>query len=105
MNPMPVIQNRELDVALDALASGTSRDPFSLLGPHADQRGGVMIRAVQPAAKSIEVRLIGTGELISMTRRGDGPLFEAVVDGGGDAVPDYRLRVTFPNNYIVELDD
>src|SRR4029079_12406431 len=47
-------------------------------------------------------RLVESGELRPMNRRGDSGVFEAVVEG--DRVPDYRLRIAFPRNTI-EIDD
>jgi len=45
-----------VDPALTALVNGVSRDAFALLGPHAEASGaGWVVRALQPAARSIEV--------------------------------------------------
>jgi 1,4-alpha-glucan branching enzyme len=105
MSAMSTIQNRELEAAFDEIGGGTSSGPFGVLGPHRDDNGRVVIRAVQPAAKGIELRLIGQDPLIPMTRRGSGPLFEATVDTAGGELPDYRLRVSFLSGYVAEIDD
>jgi 1,4-alpha-glucan branching enzyme len=85
-------------------------DPFALLGPHADA-GGVVIRAMQPGAQAVSVRLMADGELVPMTRAEPG-LFEARVNGArrraaeaGREIPDYRLRVTYPGSHVLEIDD
>jgi len=97
-------------VAVTALANGVNRDPFAVLGPHLDGGGrGVLIRAFQPAARAIEVRLRPGGELLPMTKRLPAGIFEAVVPAAAGAAPlldlDYRLRVTFPGDHVIEIDD
>ena len=102
---MPVTQRSPLENALAALAGGYNRDPFAVLGPHPDEKGrGTVIRAFQPAARHVEVRLISTGALRPMSRRDPVGLYEALVEGT-TGIPDYRLRVTFPGDHIVEVDD
>jgi 1,4-alpha-glucan branching enzyme len=99
-----------LDGAIAALIGGTHRDPFAVLGPHVEN-GVVVVRAFQPAARAIDLRLVATGELLPMTRRDPAGLFELRIDdaaGGADGdapVPDYRLRITYPGNHLVEIDD
>src|SRR5262245_60932742 len=90
------------DSALSALAAGRYRDPFSLLGPH-PASGGCVIRTLQPAAASVEVRLVASGELRPMERRLDPGLFEVAVAGSG--VPDYRLRISYVWGEVREIDD
>jgi hypothetical protein len=57
-----------LDAAIDALVGGHHRDPFSLLGPHVDDDGTPVVRAFQPAAQSIDLRLVATGALVPMAK-------------------------------------
>src|SRR6476620_264289 len=97
-----------LDAALTALIKGVSRDPFAFLGPHAEASGsGWVVRALQPAARSIEVRAIRTGELLPMVLRHPAGLFEARLSS--DEAADYRLRIAFRANgtadHRVEIDD
>ena len=73
---MPVTQKPAADEALAALIRGAQNDPFAVLGPHADQKGGFMVRAFQPAARSIELRLVATGELVPMRKTDPAGVFE-----------------------------
>ena len=91
-----------LDAALAALVGGYHCDPFAVLGPHAEG-GTTVIRAFQPAAREMALRLAGgTGELVAMAKRDAAGVFEARVDG---AAPEYRLRITYPGDHVVEADD
>src|SRR5712671_4923578 len=99
---MPPTKEPSLDAALTALVNGVSRDPFAVLGPHPDGRGsGCIVRAFQPAAQNIEIRLVRTGELRPMTRRHPAGLFVARLD----ETADYRLRIAYPADHVVEIDD
>jgi len=126
---MPVRQAQSLDAAIAALIGGYHRDPFSLLGPHVDDQGAAVIRALQPAARSIEVRLVATGALVPMTKRNPAGLYEARIVTGregqvgrerqekregrdpreagsaSDTRPDYRLRIRFADGHVQEIDD
>ncbi len=93
---------RAVDEALMALVKGRNRDPFAVLGPHPAPSGeGTVIRAFQPAARSIDVRL-ADGELRRMARRSPAGLHETVVAAD---VSHYRLRVTYPGDHVLEFDD
>src|SRR5918911_5419616 len=89
-----------IDRAIDDLISGRNHDPFGVLGPH-QEHGDWVIRSFHPAARSVEVRLLPGGELRPTTRRHRIGLFEARVP---DRV-DYRLRITYPGDHVVEIDD
>jgi len=95
--------------ALAQLANGLNRDPFAVLGPRPDERGrGILVRAFQPAARSIDVRIVETGELHPMVRRSPAGIFEIVIDAtpeGGPRELNYRLRITFPADHVIEIDD
>ncbi len=95
-----------LDTAIAALIRGTHRDPFAVLGPHREN-AGIVVRAFQPAARAIDLRIVATGALVPMTKRDAVGLFELRIDDAGDAgaFPDYRLRITYPGDQVVEIDD
>src|SRR5207237_5706257 len=90
------------DNALDALAGARHADPFSILGPHRLDRGGVVVRALRPAAESIVV--IGQGPDVQMMRAHAGGIFEAAFPQDSQ-IFDYRLRITYPDGSTEEIDD
>ncbi|HKB10095.1 MAG TPA: 1,4-alpha-glucan branching protein GlgB [Vicinamibacterales bacterium] len=98
---MAVSQAHPLDADLAALVGARHRDPFSLLGPHVED-GATLIRAFQPAALKVEVRLLPSGALRAMQRRDPAGVFELRIAG---QQPDYRLRITFPGRHTMEIDD
>jgi len=77
---MPVTQKPAVDDAFASLIRGTHRDPFAVLGPHVDAAGTIVVRAFQPAAQSIELRLVATGALLPMEKRAAAGLFEVRLD-------------------------
>src|SRR6478609_8207909 len=83
------------DQALDAVVSGTFNDPFAILGPHRDTRGGrpaMVVRTFQPLASRVEV--ITGDQAVPMVRLRREGLFEASV--ATDQQPhelQYRLRL------------
>jgi 1,4-alpha-glucan branching enzyme len=89
------IQTAE-DLHIAAVASGTSDDPFALLGRHAttiDKRPAVIVRTMQPAASAVE--LITPGRVTPMPRRHPDGLFEARIplEAGTAAELAYTFRV------------
>ena len=108
----PATHPGALDRALAALAAGQHRDPFAVLGPHVEQ--GV-IRAFNPAARSIDLVLPAAGggqpHVQAMRRREPHGFFEAPIDGAAGPTgtqpqaPDYRLRITYPGDVVVDVDD
>ena len=108
-----------LEPALAALVGGFNRDPFAVLGPHGDH-----LRVFQPSARAIDLLLVATAERLPMTKRDTAGIFEVRVpregqegregldgqgrqDGpqGSRGFPDYRLRITYPGDHVVEIDD
>src|SRR5688500_10430947 len=86
----------EEDQALDAVSSGRSDDPFSVLGRHSATlkgRPAVVIRTMQPAASRVEV--VTPDGAVAMERRRPEGLFEATLALEGSAAHDtvYRLRI------------
>src|SRR5256886_13104413 len=99
---MSVSHTNALETALKALAAGQNRDPFAVLGPHPDESGGgLVVRAFHPAARSVELHL-PVGDSRSMTRLHPDGIFEVKV---GPEAQDYRLKVTYPGDRVVDLDD
>jgi 1,4-alpha-glucan branching enzyme len=89
---------------LDALARGTHRDPFSLLGPHV-VASELVVRAVLPWAKSARVLLDGgTVPPRPMARLHREGVFEARMPDVHDRV-EYRLEVTDGAGNVVTVDD
>jgi 1,4-alpha-glucan branching enzyme len=96
---------------MKALVEARHRDPFAVLGIHQDE-DGVVVRAFQPAARSIEVRLLPGGERVAMKRVDRDGLFEARLQTShaaprtqSQSLPDYRLRMTFSPGHVLEVDD
>jgi 1,4-alpha-glucan branching enzyme len=98
---MAVSHAHPLETAIAALVGGAHPDPFSLLGPHAES-GAPVVRAFCPAAERVELRLVASGAVRPMARRGAAGLYEVRVD---EPRPDYRLRITYPGNHTIEVDD
>jgi 1,4-alpha-glucan branching enzyme len=98
---MAVSHAHPLETAIAALVGGYHRDPFSLLGPHAED-GVPVVRAFYPAAERVDLRLVPSGAIRVMEKRDPAGLYEARVD---ESRPDYRLRITYPGSQVVELDD
>jgi 1,4-alpha-glucan branching enzyme len=112
----PTDQARALEPALAALVGGFNRDPFAVLGPQGD-----LVRVFQPSARAIDLRLVATGDRLPMTKRDAAGIFEVRVpqigregqEGqdrqdrpqGSRGFPDYRLRITYPGDHVVEIDD
>ena len=98
---MKAAVGRPLDV-YELLAGARHADPFSVLGPHAGDRG-VTIRAVFPHAEQVAVTC-PDGGAVEMERRHPAGVFEATLDGVYQ-IPPYRLRVTYPSGHVAEVDD
>ena len=107
---MAVSHQPRLDGPLAALVEGRNRDPFAVLGIHKSD-AGIVVRSFQPAARSVDVRLLPGGELVAMERIDPSGLFEARLTpnlaprASNQSFPDYRLRITFSADRVVEIDD
>src|SRR5262245_8609655 len=104
---MAVTQAGAFEAAIAALIGGYNRDPFAVLGPHRDPDGRVVIRAFQPAARRVELRLVATGQATPMAKRDPAGLYEIRVESRDrdGSFPDYRLRITYPGDDTIEIDD
>ncbi len=85
---------------LDRLAGGAHHDPHSILGAHLE-RDGVTIRVLRPFAEKVEV--LADGKAYEMRHVAHG-VFEVVVPGL-DKIPDYRIRITYPDSEPYETGD
>ena len=84
------------DNILDAVATGTADDPFSILGPHASTLNGqsaIVIRTMQPSATGVDVLV--ADRTLPMEKRHPEGLFELTIEAAGRSPRDlfYRLRV------------
>jgi 1,4-alpha-glucan branching enzyme len=95
-----------LSPALRALVEARTGDPFALLGPHR-LGDATVIRTLQPAARSVDVRLMATGDLRPMQKIDPAGLYEVRLQSNtpNEGVPDYRLHVAFPGDHTVDIDD
>ena len=84
------------DALLDAISTGTSDDPFAVLGRHpvtSRGRPAVVVRTMQPTASAVD--LVAGGRTVPMERRRREGLFVATVPLDGAAPHDvaYHFRV------------
>jgi len=87
---------------LHALATARHRDPFGVLGPHADGPG-VVVRTMRPEARAVAVVDARRGIDVAMDRRGESGLFDVRLDTAVEGL-DYRLRVTTDHGDVL-IDD
>ncbi len=103
---MPGAAHTVEDAALDAVAKGTSDNPFAFLGPHQgshDGRSAVVVRTMQPSASHVELIRPGAPPTPMARRHADG-LFEIAVEAAAIEGFDYRLRV-IESGHAREIDD
>jgi 1,4-alpha-glucan branching enzyme len=83
------------------------RDPFAVLGPHAEGTGTFVVRTMQPVARSVSVHLMDVDRSVPMVRVNREGLWEARVfgEGGSHRAPDYRLRITYGDGHQLDVDD
>ena len=72
---MPVTQKSPLEIAVAAIVRGTHRDPFAVLGPHLEG-DATIVRAFQPAARSMALRLVDSDTVVAMEQVDPAGLFE-----------------------------
>ena len=89
---------------LDALLQARHHDPFALLGLHADEQGGLWVRALLPGAQQVQVLEAATGRRVADlprrsrvhasngTPRGSDIGRESTVMGHGDSAGRDRAR-------------
>ena len=79
---------------IDAVAKGLHADPFAVLGPH-EVAGGLAIRAFRPNTRAIE----------GFARIHPEGLYEKIIPKATRESHDYRLRVTWGDGSISDIDD
>src|SRR5260221_11718521 len=85
-----------------AIVAAEHQDPFGFLGMHRT-RQGLVVRAVQPGARKVEVIERGSGRaLATLANVQDSGVFVGTVPGN-EPFP-YRLRVTWPQG-PAEIED
>jgi 1,4-alpha-glucan branching enzyme len=90
-----------LDVKqIEAIAGGYHRDPFRVLGPHADRAGGWWLRVFLPGAQTVAANFNGQEHPLEPVHA---PGFFAL-RLTGTAVRDYRLAADWGHGRV-ELDD
>jgi 1,4-alpha-glucan branching enzyme len=91
--------------AIDALTRGDHGDPFSVLGPHADGAGGVVVHTFQPHAARVWLIDAGSGRSVGEMSRAhaDGLFVGQVSDRTAPFT--YRLRLEVGGGNTVEIDD
>ncbi|MDR1709322.1 MAG: 1,4-alpha-glucan branching enzyme, partial [Candidatus Accumulibacter sp.] len=85
-----------------ALCRGEHGDPFAALGLHADAKGRLWLRSLQPGARAVSAVDAETGaEIAALVERkidalgGASGFFEAALPEGAKP-PKYRLRIEWP---------
>ena len=93
-----------------SLCRGEHGDPFAILGLHADSKGRLWLRSLQPGANSVSVVDTESGEvLIDLPQRkidtlvGASGFFEGSILGRSKSF-DYRLRIAWPGG-TQEIED
>ena len=93
-----------------SLCRGEHGDPFAVLGLHADSKGRIWLRSLQPGAKSVSIIDAESGDvLVELVQRKIEALgessgfFEASILGRNKFF-DYRLRIVWPGG-VQEVDD
>jgi 1,4-alpha-glucan branching enzyme len=79
---------------LDALVRREHPDPHAVLGAHPGSAGGVVVRALRPAAHEIKVVLDQGGRRIALQQIHPGGVFEGVIEDA-ELPLSYRLEVDY----------
>ncbi|MBK1688539.1 1,4-alpha-glucan branching protein GlgB [Rubrivivax gelatinosus] len=86
---------------VDLVCSGRHGDPFSVLGPHADETGATWVRAFLPGAAAVEALGVKGGRRGKLAQRHPDGFFEGRLRTGGT----YRLGVTWHDGSTSVLED
>jgi len=89
---------------IEALVTGEHGDPFSVLGPHPDGTGGLVVRAFLPHAREVDaVPADGSDARRPFRAAHEAGLWEVRLPG--DFRCPYRLRVTDHDGRVSEVED
>jgi 1,4-alpha-glucan branching enzyme len=97
-------------LAVISICRGQHGDPFSVLGPHADAKGRLTLRTLQPGAISVSVIDAQSGQQVAALAQrkidvlGESSGFFEGSISGRDALFKYRLRIDWPGG-VQEIDD
>ena len=88
-----------------ALLDARHGDPFRVLGPH-PVPDGVVVRAIRPGARRVEVVERKTGAAFPLAAQPDGVLFAGPAGAFAQQGPSaYVLRTTWPDGVVEESED
>ena len=86
---------------LTDLVTGRHRDPFAVLGPHANGKK-TLVRSFQPHAEAVELIDADGQSLINMRRVHPDGIFSASIPA---SVAAYRLKITAAGGHVYESED
>ena len=90
--------------AIEAIVHAGHGDPFAVLGMHADEKGSLWVRTLQPGAAAVQVIECETGkELGALAKRHDAGFFEGRLRIRKRRP--HRLAVTWEDGSTAELED
>ncbi|MFC6841160.1 1,4-alpha-glucan branching protein GlgB [Xanthomonas theicola] len=92
--PLEAASGERDRLALQALARGEAVDAFAWLGPHADARGAIRVRALVPGAEAMGL-LDESGKLVARMRASADA--EGIFEGELKTAMPYRLRIAWPD--------
>src|SRR5262249_37774971 len=99
--------NEDVDLSssvINAIVTGGHRDPFSVLGPHADRDAAATVRGFLPDAKEVAVVSRETYDSPQPLRRAHAAgLWEGTLPWPGTRA--YRLRLTDHEGHVSEIED
>jgi 1,4-alpha-glucan branching enzyme len=87
--------------AIDAIADGSHRDPFAVLGPHREN-GELVVRCFLPRAESVSIVDTKGRLLAAMSRAHNAGLF---IGRMPPRKRRYRLRVGYAGGQVIEIED
>ncbi len=87
---------------IEELIYSEGANPHGLLGPHVTEQG-LLIQALIPTAKEIQVKILNTGKTYPMELADEAGFFAVLIPRKN--VPSYKLAVTYDNGFEEEIYD